>query len=761
MSSIQPGVRVGPYDVLSLVGSGGMGMVYRARDRRLGRDVALKVMHHRRAAQPEAVAQFEREARAVAALSHPNIVAIHDFAIEEGTPYTVSELLDGESLRARLERGPLPWREAAEAGVAIAEGLSAAHAKGIVHRDLKPENVFVTAEGRVKILDFGLARWEGGEAAAAASSSSATLAAEAPGLVMGTIGYMSPEQARGLSTGPASDIFSLGCVLYELVSGRRPFDRETPTDTLAAVLNDPPGDVLQSGRHVPVELLRVIGHCLEKVPERRFHSARDLAFALRALLGDSGVERDLARPRAARQRERSLAVLPFTNLSSDRELDYLSDGLTESLINTLAQLPRLRVVPRATVFRYKGRSLDPRAAGIELNAQTLLTGRVLQHGDRLDVQAELVDATTDAQLWGQRYSRRVDDVYEVQEEIAREIGEALKLKLAGSRRKKASAGRRAPDPEAYRHCLRGRHFWNQWTAEGFRKAAEAFQAAIDRDPAYAPGWSGLGDAYGAAGFYGYMPPAEAMPRACAAAKKALELDDQLAEAHATLGIEQMFCNWNFEEAERFLKRAVELGPAYAVGHAYYSLLLNATGRLAEGLEEARKAETLDPLSLLAASAVAWSHMFAGQLEAALAQAHRMLDLDPAFPEALALRVWANEMLGRLPEAVRAIREWLPAIGLDAGGADRVAQALAEGGPQAYWRARLAAIEEGSVCGQQRDFLAAAVEVQLGQVDRAFDRLERAYEQRDSSLVFLKSHIGFVRLRQDPRFGDLLRRIGLP
>jgi serine/threonine-protein kinase len=761
MSIIAPGVRVGPYDVLAPVGSGGMGVVYRARDTRLGREVALKVMHHRRALQPEAFAQFEREARAVAALSHPSIVAIHDFAIEDGTPYTVSELLDGESLRARLERGPLPWREAAEAGVAIAEGLSAAHAKGIVHRDLKPENVFLTRDRRVKILDFGLARWEGDGRTAASSSSSATLTAESPGLVAGTIGYMSPEQARGLPVGPASDIFSFGCLLYELVSGQRPFDRATPTDTLAAVLNDPPGDVSRSGQQVPVELSRVIAHCLEKAPGSRFHSARDVAFALRALLGDSDVGRVTDRARAPRQRDRSLAVMPFTNLSSDAELDYISDGLTENLINTLAQIPRLRVVPRATVFRYKGRDLEPRAAGVELNAQTLLTGRVLQRGDRLDVQAELVDATTDAQLWGQRYSRAVDDIFEVQEEIAREIGNALKLRLGGSpRRTRKATPPSPPDPEAYRHYLRGRHFWNRWTPEGFQKAAEAFQAAIDLDPTYAPAWSGLADAYGASGFYGFLAPSEAMPRACAAAKKALELDDQLAEAHATLGIELMFFDWKFADAERSLKRAVALGPNYAPAHAYYSLLLNSVGRLAEGLREALKAEALDPLSLLSASAVAWSHMFAGNLDAALAQTHRMLDLDPAFPEALGLRVWINEILGRLDDAVRAIREWLPAVGVDASHAERIERALAEGGAEAYWRARLASIDAGGTCGPQGDFFAAAVEAKLGHTDRAFERLERCYEQRFSTMVFLKSHQAFAPIRTDARFADLVARIGL-
>ena len=761
--TLTKGTRLGPYEVGAVIGSGGMGVVYRARDTRLDREVALKVLQHRRQRDPDAVTRFERESRAVAALSHPNIVAIHDVGTHEGLPYAVSELLEGQPLRDRLRDGPLPWREAAQVGVAVADGLSAAHGRGIVHRDLKPENLFVTAEGRVKILDFGLAWW-GGEVGPVTSpaSSPTQLGGDGAG-VMGTIGYMSPEQARGLPVGPESDIFSLGCVLYELVTGRRPFERATAPDTLAALLNDTPEQVAASGRHVPLELSRLIAHCLEKAPQRRFRSARDLEFALRGVLTDSDVVRGMERRPGGRGRARSVAVLPFANLSGDRELDYLGDGLAESLINTLAQVPRLRVVPRATVFRYKGRDISPRAAGVELNADLLLTGRVLQRGDRLDVQADLIDTSTESQLWGQRYGRALDDAFAVQEEIAREIAGAMRLKFAPASRgpRKAPApARQAPDPGAYRAYLRGRHLWSTWTAEGFRLAAEWFQQAIDGDPAYAAAWAGLADVYGAAAFYGYMPAGEVLPRARAAAKRALELDPDLAEAHATLAVDLLFFDWDLPGAGRAATRAVRLDPSYATGHAYHALVLACHGRHAEALDAAQRAETLDPLSLLAASTVAWVQMFAGDAAAALGQVHHILDLDPKFPEARGLAVWIYESTGHYEPAAREARAWLPLFGLPPEAADRLAEAFAARGERGYWEERLALIEQTRTSGGQSAFYTAAVLMSLGRPDEALGRLEDATAAHEGSLVFLRVHPAFKTLHGTPRFEALAARVGV-
>ena len=758
---VTSGTRLGPYEILRPLGAGGMGRVYRARDTRLDRDVAVKVLHQPQENDPEATARFELEAKAVAALSHPNILAIHDFAVHDGLPFTVTELLDGQSLRELLAAGPLSWRQAAEIGVAVADGLSAAHAKGIVHRDLKPENLFVTADGRVKILDFGLALWSDRGAAHTPAGSLPTASPADSGIVVGTLGYMSPEQARGLPVHTTSDIFSFGCVLYELVTGRRPFERETPTDTLAAVLNEDPAALSASGRPVPPELARVICHCLEKNAAVRFQSARDLAFALRAVLADSGVGRAAGRPQTGRSRTRSLAVLPFVNEGADPDTEYLSDGITESIINSLATLPKLRVIPRATVFRFKGHELEPRTAAIELNADVLLTGRVVQRGDLLNISAELVDAANEAQLWGQRYTRRAADVLVLQDEIAGEICAALKLRLSGAQKKRL-AKRATVDTEAYKDYLRGLYYWNKWTADGIAKAVECFEQAIHKDPAYALAHAGLAYAYSVAAFHAFLPNTDAMPRARAAAQRALEIDPDLAEAHTALGLCAMFFDWNWSEAERAFQRALQSNPKYSLGRLFFALYLAVRRRTDEALARAREAEHIDPLSVLIVSGVSWVLIFAHRLEDALAQAHRALELDPNFAEALELRVGVNEMLGRYGQAAEHLRDWLPRVGLPADVVDGVLDAYRARGPRGYWEARLDGLKrfDQFKCLGPMPFAYALVHAQLGNEDPMFEALEQCYRERLGPLPFINASPAFAAWRDHPRLVDLLRRIGL-
>ena len=761
------GTRLGHYQVIDRIGSGGMGEVYRARDARLERDVAVKVLSGELAASAEALGRFEREAKAVAALSHPNILAIHDLGIQDGMPFSVTELLEGESLGGRLVRGPMPWREAAEIGVAVAEGLAAAHAKGIVHRDIKPDNLFITSEGRVKILDFGLARSTGAVAAATSAGSAPTMMGSGAGLVLGTIGYMSPEQARGLEVGVQSDIFSLGCVLYEMVAGRRAFERGTPTDTLAAILNEAPQPVSKSGVQVPSELARVVEHCLEKAPSARFQSATDLAFALRAVLSDSGVGvAPSARRRSARSSIRSLAVLPFSSHGDDPENDYLSEGIAEGLINRLAQIPRLRVVPRATAFRFKARDFDPRTAAAELNVDALLSGRIVSRGNVLTVQAELVDTATASQLWGHRYTRENCHCLEIEDTLADEITAALAPRL-GARKparlaKKAEAQQPSAqvDADAYRDYLRGRYFYNKWTPEGFGKAIEFFQKAIDKDPAFASAYAGLGDAYGAAAYYGYVPPHEAMPRANFAASRAIEIDPGLSEAHATLGLTAMFHRWDWALAERELARAIELDPKLATNHVYHSLFLLSQGQLPEALEAARRAEQLDPLSLLAVTGVAWNLFFSGDLDGAVAQIYRALALDPEFPEALGMLARVAEVRGQFAEAAERLRAWLKAVGLAPGGADVVSEGFRHGGLTGYWRAYLDVLERDEVGCPQFAYARAAIQAKLGNADAVFHALEECLAERLGMMVFIKIDPAFASYRTDPRFQRLLKSMDL-
>lgn len=461
---LSSGTRLGPYEVIAPLGAGGMGEVYRARDTRLEREVAIKVLPERTARNPEALARFEREAKAVAALSHPNILALYDVGVEQGVSFAVTELLEGETLRSRLA-SLLPWPKAVEIGAAVAAGLAAAHSKGIIHRDLKPENIFLTSDGRVKVLDFGLARMN----SAPSPQDGSTLPTETiEGTVMGTVGYMSPEQVRGQRADAPSDIFSLGCMLYEMLAGRRPFASETATQTMAAILEVQPPDPAGSGKHIPAELTRVVMHCLEKHPKQRFQSAQDLGFALRAISEPGSApstpeeRKRLPRPgwlasamavllaavsvywlNRPSQAINSLAVLPFANVGANPDAEYLSDGITENLINSLSQLPKLRVVPRSLAFVYKGREVDPRKAGRDLNVGAVLMGRVVQRGDSLNIQTELVDVKNVSQLWGQQYSRKLSDIIVVQKEISKAVSEKLGLRAEWGRAE-------TPDPALHR-----------------------------------------------------------------------------------------------------------------------------------------------------------------------------------------------------------------------------------------------------------------------------------------------------------------------
>jgi len=562
--ALSPSARLGPYEIVSPLGAGGMGEVYRARDSRLGREVAIKVLPEHLAGNPRALARFEREARAVAALSHPNILAIHDFGAQEGVVYAVTELLEGETLRARLERSPLGWRKAVEVGVALADGLAAAHAKDITHRDLKPENIFLTSDGRVKILDFGLAR------AGPATPDDQT----EPGTVLGTVGYMSPEQVRGEPADARSDIFALGCVLYEMVAGQRAFRRPTAPETMTAILNDDPAPV---GREVPPELDRVIAHCLEKSPPQRFQSAHDVAFALRAmrepavamprprrwviravlaLLPVAGFFYWLNRPAGAID---SLAVLPFVNAVGDPNAEYLSDGITENLINTLSQLPQLRVTARTLAFRYKGPQVDPQKAGRDLHVRAVLTGRVMERDGALNVQADLVNVDDGSQLWGRQYSRKFSDILTLQEEIAREVSEKLHLKPTVEQQKRL-AKRSTENVEAYQLYLKGRYYWNRRTEQTLKRSVEYFQQAIDRDPGYALAYAGLADCYSVYSVYQVESPRESGPKAKAAATKALEIDDTVSEAHASLAYTKMHYERDWAGAEREFLRSNRTRP---------------------------------------------------------------------------------------------------------------------------------------------------------------------------------------------------------
>ena len=779
-----PGTRLGPYEIVAPLGAGGMGEVYRARDPRLGREVAVKVLPEHMARDPQAMERFKREARVIAALSHSNILALYDVGNEDGVFYTVTELLEGETLRGRMGHTPMPWRKVAETGVAIAEGLAAAHGKGIIHRDLKPENIFLTSDGQVKILDFGLARWSPADSADAGGGSMRT----SPGTIMGTAAYMSPEQVRGERADAPSDLFSLGCVLYEMASARRPFARETPAETMAAILKEEPAPLGGQAPGVPVELARLVHRSMEKGASQRIQSARDLAFSLKDILamGSDTAAVVAAPPRVARTTRLawiaaavlvlaaagyagwrllrpapfdSVAVLPFVNVGADPNVEYLSDGIAENLINKLSQLGRIRVVPRSTAFRYKGKDLDLRKVRQDLSVRAALTGRVTQRGDDLNIQAELVDLEADSQLWGRQYSRKLSEIQQVEEEITHAVTARLGVSATGEDQKRLRK-QYTPNTEAYQLYLKGRYYWNRRTGETVQRAIGYFQQTIEKDPGYALGWAGLADGYTILPAYIVSSPRDSYPRAIAAAKKALEIDETLAEPHAALAHCLAFYDWDWTGAENAFRRAIELNPKYATAHHWYSLLLQTTGRLEEALKEIQRAAELEPLSLIINTEVGRNYYLLRRHEDAISQLRKILELDPRFFRALLYLGWAYEAKGMYKEAIVQFRL---ALEQSPGNSQVVAamgrtQALA--GQPGEARKALASLDADSRVRYVEPVDRALVHLGLGEKERAFEWLDRALEQRTSWLRILKVDPRLDPLRSDPRFQALLKRMKL-
>jgi eukaryotic-like serine/threonine-protein kinase len=780
------GARLGPYEVLAPLGAGGMGEVYRALDRRLDREVAVKVLPERLSEDPAALSRFEREAKALAALSHPNVLTILDFGLQDGIAYAVTELLEGETLRSRLMRAQISWREAAELGLALADGLAAAHSRGIVHRDLKPENVFLTWDGRAKILDFGLARREALSVPPEETLQKTETQMTEPGTVMGTVGYMSPEQVSGLPADTRSDIFSLGCVLYEMVTGTRPFSGRTGGETLAAILRDEPLDPSRSGRELPADFAGVIRHCLEKKADQRFQSARDLAFALKATLGSfpatPTTPRAIPRSRKSvaavaavvllgslvfvvrrgipgRAAIRSIAVLPFQNLSADPAQEYFVDGMTEELIANLAKIENLGVISRTSVMQYKGSKKDLPQIARELNVHAIVEGSVARSGQRVRITVQLIDAATDRHLWGQSYERDMTDVLAVQSEAARSIVREIKVHVTTEEGKRL-ARVRPVDPEAYDAYLKGRHHQYRFTPDGYERSLEFFQRAIEEDPTYASAYAGMASTYAYMAGEGLLPSREGLAKLERAAMKAQELDDTLGEVHYALA-EARREKWDQEGAEREQRRAVELSPQDALIRRMFSLTLRADGSWEESIEEGKRAQELDPLSAETTKALGATYFWAGRDDEAIRQFRRALELDPNFAPAHSLLADAYARKGMHREAVAEERKYLSLMG-DEEAAEELERDFAASGYQeamrALYRKTLALTQEAAKYTYVSPVQFAILHAQLGERDQAFVWLEKAFEERHPWLAFVKTDPQLEPVRSDPRFSDMVRRI---
>ena len=767
---------LGPYEVVARIGEGGMGEVYRARDTRLGRDVAVKVLRAEDWSGEHQIRRFEQEARAAGLLNHPNILAVFDVGTHEGAPYLVTELLEGETLRDRLAR-PLAIAEAVDVALQAARGLAAAHVRGIVHRDVKPENLFVRTDGFVKVLDFGLAKLAG-PLPASQESGEATLVRvdTAPGTLLGTLRYMAPEQVRAQDVDARADVFALGAVIYEMVAGRPAFTGSSGGDVVVAILEREPASV----EWVRPDLWAVICRALAKRREARYATADAMATDLRAIalrleaevtldrLGRSAVaggtqattRTAVTRRAKPRKPVDSLAVLPLVNASDDAGAEYLSDGITESIINGLAHLPRLRVVSRTTVFRFKGLHVDPLDAGRELGVRAVLSGRVVQVGDALVVKAELVDVATDAQLWGGQFQRGATDILTLQEEIAREICDQLKLKLSGDERRRL-AKRPTENPEAYHLYLRGRHCINRRTQDFLRRGIDFFQQAIALDPNYALAYAGLADAYGLlASSTGGLRPGDAYPMAKAAATRALEIDETLCEAHTALGFFRLLYDWDWPAAQASFLRAIELNPNYATAHDGYGFYCKVTGRLDEAIESCMRALELDPLSLFLTCSVGWAHYFARDYERAVDFGRRALEMDPDLASACWIIGLAIEQLDRRDEAIETFQRATARSGRAPAFLGHLGHAYALAGRAVEAQMVLDDLREQSADRYVSSYYFAIVHLGLGEIDEAHRWLERAYEERSGFLAFLGVEPIFDPLRGDARFADLMRRVGI-
>ncbi|HUE83953.1 MAG TPA: protein kinase [Pyrinomonadaceae bacterium] len=818
--SLSPATSLGHYKIHSQLGAGGMGEVYLAYDVRLNRQVALKVLPANLVNNRTRLYRFEQEARATSALNHPNIITIHEIGSCVDTVFIAMEFIEGETLRNKLKTTRVEIEEALDIAIQIAAALDVAHRSGIVHRDIKPENIMVREDGLVKVLDFGLAKLteKKSEDVDSEAATRPEIRTEAK-MILGTVAYMSPEQARGLPIDARTDIFSLGVVIYEKLSGRLPFPGETTNDMIAAILKSEPAPLDEI---TPPELQRIVRKSLQKKADERYQTVKDLLIDLKNLKHDldftaklersgkqtkaepskpaqdqsihttssaeyiaSGIRQYMGvftaalavlllgalgfgywfykhRSSTASQIE-SIAVLPFQNSSGNPDVEYLSDGMAESLINSLSRLPKLNVKGRSSVFRYKGKEVEAQTIGADLNVQAVLMGRITLRGDDLILNLSLEDARTGNRIWGEQYNRKLMDLLLLQGEIAHDVSEKLRLRLTGTEQQRLTK-QGTQNSEAYQAYLMGRFYWNKGLAPGFEKSREYFQQAIDLDPTYALAYSGLADYYGFASALGLLPPNENWPKAEAAANKALALDNTLAETYNPLAAVKLYYYRDWPAAERYFRRGIELNPNYAEIHAHYASSLRSFGRNEDALVEIQRSVELDPLSPRFNSS--WGKILFSirQYDRAIDQFRKTLELDPNEVMAHEFLGYAYEQKGMQREA---IAEWSKALTLRGASeqASTLERAYAASGFEhaigALAQEQLAQLNERMKHGKYvpaSDYVTAYT--RLGDKEQAFAWLNRAVDERTGFVFEIKISPVYDRLRDDSRFQDLLQHNGL-
>jgi serine/threonine protein kinase/Tfp pilus assembly protein PilF len=751
-----------------------MGEVFLAQDTKLNRRLALKILPAELGHDRQRIARLLREAQAASALSHPNICIIYEINDETGIPFIAMEYVEGETLAEKIKSHKFDLTETLDIALQIADALAEAHAHGIIHRDIKPANIIITQRGQVKVLDFGLAKriTAGGEAETQQLLSGA-------GIILGTVAYMSPEQARGLPADARTDVWSLGVVLYEMLTGARPFKGETPSDVLAAILRSEPEDLRKSQRGIPAELERIILRALRKERDDRYESARELhadlerfhkqsaataqAGSMLTANSDANAETIIVKAEtsatiAQAEERNSIAVLPFSNMSAEAENEYFCDGLAEELINSLAQIEALKVAARTSAFSFKGQNSNIKEIANTLNVKTVLEGSVRKSGSRLRITVQLINAADGYHLWSERYDREMKDIFDIQDEITLAVVDALSVKLLGSKRA-AVLRRDTKDTELYQTYLKGKYFLNKRKPDEFKKAIEFFRLAVDMDPNYAPAYAGLADSYAMIAAYEVLPPHEAYPKAKAAAIKALELNDALAEAHNSLAFILHNYDWDWAAAELEYQRAIELNPSYATSHQWYALYLAYARRFDEAEATNKRALELDPLSLIINANRGLIMFTARKYEQAIIFSRKAIEMDENFYQ-------AHADLGRAylenGEHQKALAEMQEARRLD----DDPSVLAFLGYAHAVLGDREKAehlIRELNELSKQTfvsPFFVATIYTGLGEKDKAFEWLEKAYEARSYWLMCLNADPQFDSLRSDCRFTSLLRRTGV-
>jgi eukaryotic-like serine/threonine-protein kinase len=830
---IQAGQELSHYKILERLGAGGMGEVYLAEDTKLNRPVAIKLLPQDAVSDEKAKRRLIQEAQAAAKLDHPNICAIYDVGELEETFFIVMQYVEGETLAERMRVGTISIEQSLDAAIQIAEALCEAHSRGIVHRDIKPLNIMITSKGLVKILDFGLAKFIRESALSESQADTASMLTT-PGMIIGTLPYMSPEQLRGESIDDRSDIFSFGVVLYEAVSGKHPFRGETSATTSAYILMKEPRSLREVAPQVPPELDIIINKALAKNREDRYQTSTEMlsdlsdltyqigitraskGYSLRAPLADSRAtppvqtgaasRRVTERPEEALtqgQRQtwshrikalsvarrafvigaiffaiacaalffmmrgsfggtatiNSIAVLPFTDINPAPEMEYLSDGITETLIKSLSQMPNMKVISSSSVFRYKGQDIDPQAIGSTLKVEAVITGKIIQRGENLTISVELVDTSDRSRIWGRTFSRKATDIFLLENDIARQVTDNLQLKLSGE--DKARLNKQHTDnPEAYRYYLQGRYYWNKVRGGALRKAIENYQKAIDIDPDYALAYAGIAESWVLGGGVS-LPPSEYILKAKDAAEQALRLDDTLVEARTTLAKVKSEYEWKWDEAEAEFKRAIEINPNYATAYVWYADHLTAMRRLEEATTMLRRAYELDPLSLNVNANLGLPLFYGGQYKEAIAAFQRALDMDPSFipardylGNAYAANGMYKEAISEFEKVLSVAKGYYPALAM-------LGYCHARAGRKAEAERVLEKLVELSKTGHISTLNMVIIYTGIGDVEKAIEWLLKMYEARAGYLIYLKVHPVFASLRSHPRFQEMVTLMKLP